>query len=65
MGRDLTPEKEEFQGEVKCIGPSVLSSLVTGSATEFEINWFGNLQDDLCHFDGPFYSDTHLPPLVT
>ncbi|KAM9574775.1 uncharacterized protein C8orf76 homolog isoform 3-T3 [Guaruba guarouba] len=65
MGRDLTPEKEEFQGEVKCIGPSVLSSLVTASATEFEINWFGNLPDDLCHFDRQFYSDTHLPPLVT
>ncbi|KAM4686562.1 uncharacterized protein C8orf76 homolog isoform 1-T1 [Amazona ochrocephala] len=65
MGRDLTPEKEEFQGEVKCIGPSVLSSLVTASAAEFEINWFGNLQDDLCHFDRQFYSDTHLPPLVT
>ncbi|XP_065524968.1 uncharacterized protein C8orf76 homolog isoform X3 [Lathamus discolor] len=65
MGRDLTPEKEEFQGEVKCIGPSVLSSLVTASATEFEINWFGNLQHDLCHSDRQFCSDTHLPPLVT
>ncbi|XP_009321609.1 PREDICTED: uncharacterized protein C8orf76-like isoform X1 [Pygoscelis adeliae] len=49
MGQDLIPEKlkEEFQGEVKCIGPSALSSLVTASATEFEIKWFGNLQDDL------------------
>uniref|UniRef100_A0A8B9PIW1 Zinc fingers and homeoboxes protein 1 n=1 Tax=Apteryx owenii TaxID=8824 RepID=A0A8B9PIW1_APTOW len=39
MGVDLLPEKikEEFQGEVKCIGPSALSSLVTASATEFEI----------------------------
>ncbi|KFQ52712.1 PREDICTED: uncharacterized protein C8orf76 homolog, partial [Nestor notabilis] len=65
MGRDLTPEKEEFQGEVKCIGPSVLSPLVTASATEFESNWFGNLQDDLCHFDRQFCSGAHLPPLVT
>uniref|UniRef100_A0A8C3R6N6 Uncharacterized protein n=1 Tax=Cyanoderma ruficeps TaxID=181631 RepID=A0A8C3R6N6_9PASS len=53
MGQDLIPEKlkEEFQGEVKCIGPSVLSSLVTASVMEFEIKWFGNLQDELCHFD--------------
>ncbi|KFW11301.1 Uncharacterized protein C8orf76, partial [Fulmarus glacialis] len=67
MGQDLIPEKlkEEFQGEVKCIGPSALSSLVTASATEFEIKWFGNLQDDLCHFDRQFYSDICLPPLVT
>ncbi|XP_074412602.1 uncharacterized protein C8orf76 homolog isoform X1 [Zonotrichia albicollis] len=67
MGQDLIPEKlkEEFQGEVKCIGPSALSSLVTASVMEFEIKWFGNLQDDLCHFDGQFYSDIYLPPLVT
>ncbi|KFQ52823.1 Uncharacterized protein C8orf76, partial [Pelecanus crispus] len=67
MGQDLIAEKlkEEFQGEVKCIGPSVLSSLVTASATEFEIKWFGNLQDDLCHFDRQFYSDMYLPPSVT
>ncbi|XP_074997309.1 uncharacterized protein C8orf76 homolog isoform X1 [Calonectris borealis] len=67
MGQDLIPEKlkEEFQGEVKCIGPSALSSLVTASTTEFEIKWFGNLQDDLCHFDRQFYSDIYLPPLVT
>ncbi|KAM6283431.1 uncharacterized protein C8orf76 homolog isoform 2-T2 [Porphyrio hochstetteri] len=67
MGQDLLPEKlkEEFQGEVKCVGPSVLSSLVTASATEFEIKWFGNLQDDLCHFVRPFHSDTCPPPLVT
>ncbi|KAF1569181.1 hypothetical protein FQV10_0012888, partial [Eudyptes schlegeli] len=67
MGQDLIPEKlkEEFQGEVKCIGPSALSSLVTASATEFEMKWFGNLQDDLCHFDRQFYSDIYLPPLVT
>ncbi|XP_074941845.1 uncharacterized protein C8orf76 homolog isoform X2 [Phalacrocorax aristotelis] len=66
MGQDLRPEKlkEEFQGEVKCIGPSVLSSLVTASATEFEIKWFGNLQDDLCHFDRQFCSDIYLPPSV-
>ncbi|XP_051467717.1 uncharacterized protein C8orf76 homolog isoform X1 [Apus apus] len=59
MGQDLVPEKlkEEFQGEVKCIGPSALSSLVTASAAEFEIKWFSNLQDDLCHFDRQFYSD--------
>ncbi|KFP65668.1 Uncharacterized protein C8orf76, partial [Cariama cristata] len=56
MGQDLIPEKlkEEFQGEVKCIGPSALLSLVTASATEFEIKWFGNVQDDLCHFDRQF-----------
>ncbi|KAF1409724.1 hypothetical protein FQV23_0011402, partial [Spheniscus humboldti] len=67
MGQDHIPEKlkEEFQGEVKCIGPSALSSLVTASATEFETKWFGNLQDDLCHFDRQFYSDIYLPPLVT
>ncbi|KAM6087074.1 uncharacterized protein C8orf76 homolog isoform 2-T2 [Chlamydotis macqueenii] len=67
MGQDLIPEKlkEEFQGEVKCIGPSALSSLVTASATEFEIRWFGNLQDDLCHFDRHFFSDVYLPPSVT
>nr|XP_054491597.1 uncharacterized protein C8orf76 homolog [Agelaius phoeniceus] len=67
MGQDLIPEKlkEEFQGEVKCIGPSALSSLVTASVMEFEIKWFGNLQDDLCHFDGQFYSDIYLPPSVT
>ncbi|XP_075599490.1 uncharacterized protein C8orf76 homolog isoform X1 [Balearica regulorum gibbericeps] len=65
MGQDLIPEKlkEEFQGEVKCIGPSALSSLVTASATEFEIKWFGNLQDDLCHFDRQFYSDIYISHL--
>ncbi|XP_068789313.1 uncharacterized protein C8orf76 homolog isoform X2 [Struthio camelus] len=64
MGVDLIPEKirEEFQGEVKCLGPSALSSLVTASATEFEIRWFRNLQDDLCHFDGQFFSDIYSPP---
>ncbi|XP_063029748.1 uncharacterized protein C8orf76 homolog isoform X2 [Melospiza melodia melodia] len=67
MGQDLIPEKlkEEFQGEVKCIGPSALSSLVTASVMEFEIKWFSNLQDDLCHLDGQFYSDMYLPPLLT
>ncbi|XP_058686409.1 uncharacterized protein C8orf76 homolog isoform X2 [Poecile atricapillus] len=67
MGQDLIPEKlkEEFQGEVKCISPSALSSLVTASVMEFEIKWFGNLQDDLCHFDRQFYSDIYLPPSVT
>ncbi|XP_064010306.1 uncharacterized protein C8orf76 homolog isoform X3 [Pogoniulus pusillus] len=67
MGQDLIPEKlkEEFQGEVKCIGPSALSSLVTASATEFEIKWFGNLQDDLYHFDRQFYPDMYPPPSVT
>ncbi|XP_041326793.1 uncharacterized protein C8orf76 homolog isoform X3 [Pyrgilauda ruficollis] len=67
MGQDLIPEKlkEEFQGEVKCIGPSALSSLVTASVVEFEIKWFGNLQNDLCHFDGQFYSNIYLPPSVT
>ncbi|XP_032565100.1 uncharacterized protein C8orf76 homolog [Chiroxiphia lanceolata] len=49
MGQDLIPEKlkEEFQGEVKCIGPSALSSLVNASVMEFELKWFSNLQDDL------------------
>ncbi|XP_026698356.1 uncharacterized protein C8orf76 homolog [Athene cunicularia] len=67
MEQDLIPEKlkEEFQGEVKCIGPSALSSLVTASATEFEIKWFGNLQDDLCHSDRQFCSDIYLLPLAT
>ncbi|XP_074743506.1 uncharacterized protein C8orf76 homolog isoform X2 [Strix uralensis] len=67
MGQDLIPEKlkEEFQGEVKCIGPSALSSVVTASATEFEIKWFGNLQDDLCHLDRQFCSDIYLLPLAT
>ncbi|XP_048143044.1 uncharacterized protein C8orf76 homolog isoform X2 [Corvus hawaiiensis] len=66
MGQDLIPEKlkEEFQGEVKCIGSSALSSLVTASVTEFEIKWFGNLQDDLCHFGTQRYSDIYLPPSV-
>ncbi|XP_030302225.1 uncharacterized protein C8orf76 homolog [Calypte anna] len=67
MGQDLVPEKlkEEFQGEVKCIGPSALSSLVTASATEFEIKWFSNLQDDLCHCDRQFCSDMYLSPSVS
>ncbi|XP_040402979.1 uncharacterized protein C8orf76 homolog isoform X2 [Cygnus olor] len=67
MGADLIPEKlkEEFQGEVKCIGSSALSSLVTASASEFETKWFGELQEDSCHSDGQFYSDTHSPPLAT
>ncbi|XP_028943346.1 uncharacterized protein C8orf76 homolog [Antrostomus carolinensis] len=67
MGQDLIPEKlkEEFQAEVKCIGPSALASLITASATEFEIKWFRNLQDDLCRFDSQFYSDVYLPPSVT
>ncbi|XP_053852019.1 uncharacterized protein C8orf76 homolog isoform X2 [Vidua macroura] len=67
MGQDLIPEKlkEEFQSEVKSIGPSALSSLITASVMEFEIKWFGNLQDDLCHFDGQFYSDIYHPPSVT
>ncbi|XP_068014713.1 uncharacterized protein C8orf76 homolog isoform X1 [Melanerpes formicivorus] len=67
MGQDLIPEKlkEEFQGEVKCIGPSALSSLVTASATDFESKWFGNLQDNVCHFDRQFCPHTELPPSVT
>ncbi|XP_032928199.1 uncharacterized protein C8orf76 homolog isoform X2 [Catharus ustulatus] len=67
MGQDLIPEKlkEEFQGEVKCIGPSALSSLLTASIMEFEIKWFSNLQDDLSHFDRQFSSDIYLPPSVT
>ncbi|KFO85658.1 Uncharacterized protein C8orf76, partial [Buceros rhinoceros silvestris] len=67
MEQDLIPEKlkEEFQGEVKCIGPSALSSLVTASATEFEIKWFSNLQDDLRDFDRQLYPDKYLPPSVT
>ncbi|XP_065608862.1 uncharacterized protein C8orf76 homolog [Cyrtonyx montezumae] len=64
MGADLVPEKlkEEFQGEVKCMGPSALSSLVTSSASEFEIKWFDILRRDLCHLDRHFSSDVHLPP---
>ncbi|XP_021241252.1 uncharacterized protein C8orf76 homolog isoform X2 [Numida meleagris] len=67
MGADLIPEKlrEEFQGEVKCIGSSALSSLVTASASEFEMKWFDVLRDDLCHLDRQFSSDIHLPPLAT
>lgn len=67
MGADLIPEKlkEEFQGEVKCIGSSALSSLVTTSASEFEIKWFDILQDDLCHLDRQLSSETHTPPLAT
>nr|XP_047904543.1 uncharacterized protein C8orf76 homolog [Anser cygnoides] len=67
MGADLIPEKlkEEFQGEVKCIGSSALSSLVTASASEFESKWFGGLQKGLCHSDRQFCSDTHSPPLAT
>ncbi|XP_062424396.1 uncharacterized protein C8orf76 homolog [Rhea pennata] len=66
MGADLLPEKikEEFQGEVKCLDPSALSSLVTASATEFEIKWFRNLQDDICNFGGQLYSDIYSPPSV-
>lgn len=67
MGADLVPEKlkEEFQGEVKCIGSSALSSLVTTSASEFEIKWFDILRDDLRHLDGQFSPDIHIPPLAT
>ncbi|KFO75485.1 Uncharacterized protein C8orf76, partial [Cuculus canorus] len=67
MGQDLIPEKlkEEFQGEVKCIGAAVLSSLVTASGTEFEIKWFSNLQDGLCGFERQFSSDSYLPPSIT
>ncbi|XP_418455.2 uncharacterized protein C8orf76 homolog isoform X1 [Gallus gallus] len=67
MGADLTPEKlkEEFQGEVKCIGSSALSSLVTASASEFEIKWFDILRNDLCLLDRQFSSDMHIPPLAT
>ncbi|XP_075271726.1 uncharacterized protein C8orf76 homolog [Opisthocomus hoazin] len=66
MGQDLIPEKlkEESQGEVKCIGASALSSLVAAAAGEFEIKWFGDLQDDLCCWDREFYSDLHLPPVT-
>uniref|UniRef100_A0A8C2T1K1 Chromosome 8 open reading frame 76 n=1 Tax=Coturnix japonica TaxID=93934 RepID=A0A8C2T1K1_COTJA len=67
MGADLVPEKlkEEFQGEVKCIGSSALSSLVTTTASEFEIKWFDILRDDLRHLDGQFSPDIHIPPLAT
>ncbi|KGL82075.1 Uncharacterized protein C8orf76, partial [Tinamus guttatus] len=63
MGADLLPEniKEEFQGEVRCMDSSALSSLVAASATEFEAKWFRNLQDDLCHSDTQFYSDSCSP----
>ncbi|OXB82950.1 UNVERIFIED_CONTAM: hypothetical protein H355_009860 [Colinus virginianus] len=64
MGADLVPEKlkEEFQGEVKSMGPSALSALVTASASEFEIKWFDILRHDLCLLDRQFSSDVHLPP---
>ncbi|KFP29848.1 Uncharacterized protein C8orf76, partial [Colius striatus] len=67
MEQDLVPEKlkEEFQGEVKCIGPAALASLVTASATGFETKWFGNLQDDLCLMNRQFCSDIYLSPTVT
>lgn len=67
MGADLIPEKlkEEFQGEVKCIGSSALASLVTASASEFETKWFGELRDDLCHSDRQLCQDSHIPPLAT
>ncbi|XP_026515691.1 uncharacterized protein C8orf76 homolog [Terrapene carolina triunguis] len=49
MGEDLIPEKlkEDVQGEIKCVGPSALTSLVTTSAIEFEGKWFKKLQDSL------------------
>ncbi|KAH1177686.1 uncharacterized protein C8orf76 homolog [Mauremys mutica] len=49
MGEDLIPEKlkEDGQGEIKCVGPSALTSLVTTSAIEFEGKWFKKLQDSL------------------
>uniref|UniRef100_A0A452H903 Uncharacterized protein n=1 Tax=Gopherus agassizii TaxID=38772 RepID=A0A452H903_9SAUR len=49
MGEDLIPEKlkEDGQGEIKCVGPSALTSLVTTSAIEFEGKWFKKLQDNL------------------
>ncbi|KAG6932720.1 hypothetical protein G0U57_020739 [Chelydra serpentina] len=49
MGEDLIPEKlkEDVQGEIKCVGPSALTSLVTISAIEFEGKWFKKLQDSL------------------
>uniref|UniRef100_A0A8C0GAV2 Chromosome 8 open reading frame 76 n=1 Tax=Chelonoidis abingdonii TaxID=106734 RepID=A0A8C0GAV2_CHEAB len=49
MGEDLIPEKlkEDGQEEIKCVGPSALTSLVTTSAIEFEGKWFKKLQDSL------------------
>ncbi|XP_075776284.1 uncharacterized protein C8orf76 homolog [Pelodiscus sinensis] len=49
MGEDLIAEKlkEDAQGEIKCLGPSALTSLVTASVTEFEHKWFRKLQDSL------------------
>ncbi|XP_037747980.1 uncharacterized protein C8orf76 homolog isoform X3 [Chelonia mydas] len=49
MGEDLIPEKlkEGVQGEIKSVGPSALTSLVTTSAIEFEGKWFKKLQDIL------------------
>ncbi|XP_074841725.1 uncharacterized protein C8orf76 homolog [Carettochelys insculpta] len=49
MGEDLIPEKlkEDVQGEIKCVGPLALTSLVTASAAEFEHKWFKKLQDNL------------------
>ncbi|XP_014725623.1 PREDICTED: uncharacterized protein C8orf76 homolog isoform X2 [Sturnus vulgaris] len=66
MGQDLIPEKlkEEFQGEVKCIGSSALSSLITASVMEFEIKWFGNLQDDVL-WEGPSAAVSDAPEMST
>uniref|UniRef100_A0A8D0G8X6 Chromosome 8 open reading frame 76 n=1 Tax=Sphenodon punctatus TaxID=8508 RepID=A0A8D0G8X6_SPHPU len=46
MGEDLLPEKlkEDIQGEVKCVGTSALTSLVTVSAADFEDKWFQKLK---------------------
>ncbi|XP_062987168.1 uncharacterized protein C8orf76 homolog isoform X2 [Elgaria multicarinata webbii] len=52
MGEDLVPEKlkEDAQGEVKCLGATALTSMLTASAVEFERKWFQRLRK-------------HFPPL--
>ncbi|XP_054840341.1 uncharacterized protein C8orf76 homolog [Eublepharis macularius] len=54
MGEDLTPEKlkEDAQGEVKCIGASSLTSLMTALMAGFESKWFQKLREKLCCLDG-------------
>ncbi|KAF7247092.1 hypothetical protein EYD10_07105, partial [Varanus komodoensis] len=55
MGEDLIPEKlkEDAQGEVRCLGPSALTSAMTVSSVEFKRKWFQRLGDQFspsdCH----------------
>uniref|UniRef100_A0ABM5GCK9 Uncharacterized protein C8orf76 homolog n=1 Tax=Pogona vitticeps TaxID=103695 RepID=A0ABM5GCK9_9SAUR len=53
MGEDLVPEKlkEDAQGEVKCIGASALTSLLSAATEEFERKWFHKLKENFSHLD--------------